>query len=337
MHARTLGLLLVAMFAHLASASAARAEPSLHDQMQRGAVALEYENDLFAGEDRLYTNGLRVTWVPRQQSVPDWLRAGARLMPLFQGTGDVTTGYALGQNMYTPEDISDPDPPPDVRPYAGWLYLNAGLTEERNDRLDQLTLGIGIVGPASLADRTQREIHRHYGNDRPEGWDTQLRNELTVQAGYEREWRNHASYYGDNLGTDVIPHAGGAVGNAFTYLNTGLTLRFGRRLPQDFGPPRITPARSGTALFTPRGRHGWYLFAGVEGRLMLRDITLDGNTFRDSRSVSREHLVGETQFGLVFYYGDVRVSYTHVIRTREFEEQSAARTEFGAMSLTWLL
>lgn len=66
-------------------------------------------------------------------------------------------------------------------------------------------------------------------------------------------------------------------------------LRLGQRLPLDYGPPRIQPSLPGSGFFVPpQDRFGWYLFAGVEGRAVARNIFLDGNTFRDSRSVDKE-------------------------------------------------
>ena len=41
---------------------------------------------------------------------------------LFPEGGRVRTGYAIGQNMYTPPDITVPDPPPNTHPYAVWLH-----------------------------------------------------------------------------------------------------------------------------------------------------------------------------------------------------------------------
>lgn len=135
------------------------------------------------------------------------------------------------------------------------------------------------------------------------------------------------------FGFDATPHAGGALDNVFTYANAGLMLRFGRRLPLDYGPPRIQPNLPGSGFFVPQDGFGWYLFAGMEGRAVARNIFLDGNTFRDSRSVDKELLVGDLQCGIALTWRNVRLSYTHVLRTREFETQDEA-DEFGAFSLS---
>jgi len=119
----------------------------------------------------------------------------------------------------------------------------------------------------------------------------------------------------------------------FTYANAGMMLRLGQRLPLDYGPPRIQPSLPGSGFFVPQDGFGWYLFAGVEGRAVARNIFLDGNTFRDSRSVDKEPLVGDLQFGIALTWRNVRLSYTHVLRTREFETQDEA-DNFGAFSLS---
>lgn len=235
--------------------------------------------------------------------------------------------------MYTPADIKIPNPPPDDRPYAGWLYGSIGLIAETGRRLDQLDLTLGIVGPASLAEQTQTIVHEVVGAPKPRGWDTQLKNEPGVILTYQRSWRRFVEETALGNTFDMTPHAGGAIGNVFTYANAGLTLRFGRRLPHDYGPPRIQPSLPGSGFFLPQNGFGWYLFAGVEGRAVARNIFLDGNTFRDSRSVDKEPLVGDLQLGFVLTWSDVRLGYTHVLRTREFKAQGKT-SEFGAVSLS---
>jgi len=89
------------------------------------------------------------------------------------------------------------------------------------------------------------------------------------------------------LDADVLPHFGGALGNVFTYGAAGVTLRIGSGLEDDFGPPRIRPSLPGSAYFLPGKGFNWYLFAGLEGRAVLYNIFLDGNTFTDSHSVDK--------------------------------------------------
>jgi hypothetical protein len=111
-------------------------------------------------------------------------------------------------------------------------------------------------------------------------------------------------------------------------------MRFGKRLSNDYGPPRVQPGLPGFADFSPVSGFGWYLFAGIEGRAVARNIFLDGNTFRDSRSVDKKHLVGDLQVGFVLEWTDMRLSYTHVLRTREFQTQGS-EDNFGSFRLSF--
>src|SRR3546814_2220516 len=61
--------------------------------------------------------------------------------------------------MFTPNDITDRNPPRDERPYAGWLYGSIGIVSDTGSRLDHLQLTLGIVGPYSGAKDTRSEEH----------------------------------------------------------------------------------------------------------------------------------------------------------------------------------
>jgi hypothetical protein len=300
---------------------------------EKGTFSLVVENDLFADFDRHYTNGIELSWTSGPDAVPDWLLDAAHAFPLFPDAGRVRVTYSAGQSIYTPSDITQRSPRPDDRPYAGWLHASVGLTAETGSRLDQLQLTVGMVGPAALAGQTQKFVHEITGADRPRGWSHQLENEPGIVLSYDRSWRALAS--GSLLGfsMDFTPHVGGALGNVFTFADAGAMVRLGYDLPNDYGPPRIQPGLPGSGFFEPGGDFGWYLFAGIDGRAVARNIFLDGNTFVDSRSVDKEPLVGDAQAGIAFTFGNTRVAYTHVFRTREFDCQGDF-DEFGALSIS---
>ena len=110
-------------------------------------------------------------------------------------------------------------------------------------------------------------------------------------------------------------------------------LRIGQGLSADWGPPRIAPALMGSDFQHPEGV-AWYLFAGVEGRAIARNIFLDGNSFGDSRSVAREGLVGDFSAGGALLLPGARLmgSFTH--RTKEFLGQRDA-DQFVSISMAF--
>jgi lipid A 3-O-deacylase len=298
----------------------------------KGVFSLQLENDLVENTDRHYTHGTRFSYLTHEGDIPDNVNDAADALPLFDSSGRKRASFILGQNMYTPSNISLRDPPPTDRPYAGWLYGGVGLVSDTGSRLDTLELDLGIVGPQSYAEDTQKFVHHFIGAKQPQGWNHQLKNEPGVVLTYERTWRGLAQSYPLDFAADLSPYAGGSVGNVFTHAAGGMILRIGRDLPDDYGPPLIRPSLPGSDFFVPTSGFGWYLFAGVEGRAVARNIFLDGNTFTDSASVDKRTWVGDFQYGIAMTIGATRIALTQINRTREFKGQQHPDS-FGALTV----
>ena len=304
-----------------------------------GYLTLQFDNDMFGGSDRHFTNGMRASWLSPAGKTPAVIRNLATQMPLFKPSQKMRISYSIGQNIFTPEDITRTDPSRDDRPYAGWLFAGIGLVAANDQRLDKLELDIGVVGPYSLADEVQTRWHDLIGITKPEGWGDQIRTEPGFALFYERSWRQLREFDLthiipiENLGVDMTPHIGGALGNVFIHATGGATFRLGDDLRNDFGTPKIRPNLPGTDFFEPDDGFGWYIFAGGEGRAVARNIFLDGNTFRNSRRVDKIPFVADFQTGIALTFWRARLSYTQVFRTKEFREQ-AGFSVFGTVALT---
>ena len=298
-------------------------------------LTFAFENDLFSNEDNGYTNGARLSWLSSESDIPLWMETGMNQLPFFAHNGKKRYGFAIGQTMFAPDDLTVKQLITDDRPYAGFLYGSAGLTSDTGYRLDNLQLTLGIVGPSSLAAQTQDAVHKLTDSDDPQGWDNQLSDELGIILTYERKWRGIYEISPFGFAVDVTPHLGASVGNVHTYASTGAVFRFGYDLPADYGPPLIRPALPGSDFFKPSKQFGWYLFGGFEGRAIARNIFLDGNTFEDSHSVDKKYFVGGLQAGAAVTLGeDIRIAYTHLFRTKEFEEQDEP-DKFGALTVSF--
>jgi hypothetical protein len=267
----------------------------------------------------------------------------ALAFPLFEGRGQMRVNYALGQSMFTPSDISLVNPPLTDRPYAGWLYGSIGVMAKDAaeagsgwSHLEQLQLSLGVVGPSSQAEEVQKFVHRLIGSQEPMGWDTQLKDEPALLITYERSWRYRLADGELPFGLQMaaIPHLGGAVGNVYDYVNGGASAMLGWNLGDDYGPPRVQPSTPGSGYFEQKAGVGLYIFAGVDARAIAHNIFLDGNTWKDSRSVERNVFVGDAQSGVALTFNSARLSFTHVWRTKEFKTQDNA-DQFGAVALSW--
>lgn len=299
----------------------------------KGIFSLVWENDKFAGTDRDYTNGVRASWLSSEENMPAWTRAVADNLPLAP-EGHKRISIALGQSMFAPEDLKSTTLVPNEQPYAGWLYGSLGMVSDTGKTLDNVMLTVGVVGPLSGAEQTQKFIHRLTDSQDPKGWDNQLKTEPGIILTYERKWRGiiEASPFG--IGVDVTPHAGVNLGNINTDASVGATFRLGYDLPADYGPPRIRPSLPGSDFFIPAEQAGGYLFATVGERAVARNIFLDGNTFEDSASVDKKYLVSSLQVGVAATYAQTRISYTQVFLSKEYKTQEAG-SKFGVLTVSY--
>ena len=328
----------------------------LAEEQPPWTLNLYFENDLFSETDQNYTNGIRASWVSpnvdnylKDERLPEWVRDVSPYLPLFDPSDDSAQKVernvvlTLGQQIYTPEDIDRYSVDPNDRPYAGWLYGGIAYHSRTRDKMNTAELNLGVVGPLALGEEAQDLVHSIRGFQKFNGWDNQLKNEPGFQLVYEHKNRIFKSRLSPLFEYDTILHAGGSLGNVATYLNGGAEFRFGWNLPQDFGTAALRSGGDNSAPGLGDGRYqrgsrdknlGVHAFISMDGRWVLRDIFLDGNTFRDSHSIDKEPLVGEAAFGIAALYRGWKLSFARVHRSREFEGQPEGHA-FGSLSLSY--
>ncbi len=319
-----------------ATPSLAREEPELPWTMH-----VYFENDLFTGTDRNYTNGVKISLISpdlvsfvESGKLPEWSLEYIYRLPFINDPDPALKRkieFSFGQNMYTPADIFRSDLVVDDRPYAGWTYFAAAFHTRSSERMDTIELQLGMVGPSSYAEETQQAVHDLRDLQRPNGWEHQLKNEPGLAATYERKWQIAPFFSRGTFAMDAITHLGCALGNVATYANTGFETRLGWDLPDDFGVSLIRPA--GNTRFSAREQQGGYLFAAVNGRAVLQDIFLDGNTFAHSHSVGKKPFVADLAGGAALYFQQFKLTWTQVLRTKEFDGQPDNHS-FGSLIIS---
>ncbi len=320
------------------------------DTLRIGSVSIYSENDkFFAGTDQHYTNGFKLSFLTTdlRNFTSDDVFWPVRILAKSFGRLTVPDAayklnLSLGQNLYTPVNIRTDKFQPDDRPYAAWLYVGAAyqnyLPEHtRTDgtwippRLDVFEITLGTVGPSARGREIQNGFHDIINVAHAEGWTHQIKDEIGINVVFERKYRIGTKGARDGFGADFIPHGGFCVGNVFTYANIGCEIRTGWKLPADFGTNLIRP--SGDSNSAARPRWNAFLFGALDARAVARDITLDGNTFRDSPHISKKPFVADWQFGLALGTRRFQITYSQAVRTREFRGQ-IKESVFGSISGT---
>ncbi len=257
---------------------------------------LEENDSLYFHTDKHYTQGMRLSYLsPSVKAGDDFDRPFDYLSantPIFAAdNSDRRYALLFGQSIFTPENLTLRPPSSHDRPYAGWLYGGVSLLQKDGDgSLENLELDLGVVGPGALGKQVQNDWHQFIGIRQAQGWSDQIQNEPGAVLAYQRLWRFR--FAGDDgFGLDAVPEAGATIGNVFDYGELGGMIRIGSGLGADYGPARVRPALSGTDYFdsTRVGDGlGGYFYIGTQGRVVGRNIFLDGNSFRQSPSVDAQ-------------------------------------------------
>lgn len=316
----------------------------------------QFENDLFGDSDRFYTNGIKLSWIspefrwfhdhPHLEESPflkTLSESIAAKLPYRDKERQRNIAFSIGQKMYTPQNIQSRSLVTNDRPYGGWLYGSAAFHTKTQSRLDTFEIQVGLTGDWSLAEEAQDFVHSIRNIAKANGWDNQIEVEPGLNLIYDRKYRlSFQEGFEKRFGFDSIVHGGVAIGNIFSHINSGVEVRFGWNLPRDFGSALIRPAGDTNAPSDsndPRYKSGldglsFHLFTAVNGRYVLRDVFLDGNTFTDSHSIGKERWVGDFLLGGSLTFSGIKVSYSHVFRSKEFKGQADSQ-EYGSINISY--
>lgn len=276
--------------------------------------------------DRHYTNGAKIVYTTQ----PDW--QWLREFGNWDGLADAATteravGFFFGQNMYTPDQADEPFKRyPRDRVFAGWLYTGMFVQRREGATLDHLEFNLGVVGPSSLAENAQRCIHKIANSGETIGWEDQLEDEPAADAMWVRKQRHEEGLLAPTEHTDVITDFGATVGSLHRHAEAGIMLRYGLKLPNDFGPGRLTLPTSAASL-GPNPYKSLYLFSRLSGRAVEYDRFLTGLT--------HQPFVGRAEVGVVCRFNNFEIAYAQTFMTQEYDQQDA-NDSYGALTLTWL-
>ena len=299
------------------------------------AWTLTFENDIFAATDGGYTNGLAfsITHGPYESfgesSMPDWLlhlvdKTYMAKLPERQRA----IAYTFGQSMHTPSDITVKELQESEPPYAGFLGGRIRLYAFDKVQSDQLTLSVGVVGELSLAEPSQRLIHRVTGSETPMGWDNQLENEVVFQVEASHGKRLYATSPERALESDLIVRGRASVGTIESSAAMSAVFRVGNLLELSHATASLLPDRQvNTLAFLHES--AWYAFVGGELSVVANDIFINGNTFEDSHSVPLDHSRSFVTVGVSWNLGICAFTLLYA------ETDGGGETDpFGSFSIT---
>lgn len=263
-----LGLLTAVIF----GAPDAKAEP----------FSITWENDypVPRGLDHNYTNGFKFKY-------GDW---------------------ALSNEMYSPLNKKNPEPPYGDRPWAGYTYLEHEDIDSVNFAEEIILKSrFGFVGEASGTEALQKFVHDDLGAGAHPTWAGQNPSEATLDFVYSKRTRDYVkSLVGDS---QVKQEYGVEFGNVkdLIFLDQELRKHF-------------------FSYFYP--------FVGLRGEAILYNTHLDGRLLQDNDyTIDKNWFVAKARFGFEFYFpeSDYFFDYHYEYSTEEFTGQ-VGRHSYGSLT-----
>ncbi|MCC5814402.1 MAG: lipid A deacylase LpxR family protein [Leptospira sp.] len=227
------------------------------------------ENDGYGGfADHYYTNGARLEFNTTAEE-GNWNRAiFGGWNSIFATTNDDTKylmGFSLGQEFYTPTNISKADISFGDRPYASRVYAGNSLTTWTENTAVTTELELGMIGPSVGGKTAQKNFHNYIGSPIPQGWDTQIPDSYSV--GLRTDIRKfHHRFFGTQYNLNV--------GNIHVDASFGMIFRLGNvdRRPG----PGSSVLQPGQPILKDSEKGYWYFYVNPGVTVKGHDATIQG-------------------------------------------------------------
>lgn len=262
-------------------------------------VRIHYENDLFTGTDRYYSQGINTEFVH-----PMFNKFFLHRI-LLKGKEAQQMGIALEHNSFTPSNIYSDSIVYGDRPYAATLtgrVFSVSYLEGMCARITS-SFSFGVIGPAAGGRTMQSVIPQWIDDGKAKGWEHQIQNDIVLKYTVGMECK--ILEIPDRLRFSGFTSA--QLGTLNTRLSSGMVLVVGKL---------SKPGTSGKQ-FTFHGYcQPMINFTGY-------DATLQGGMFNDTSPYTLEagnlnRVTLQANVGLVMQAGPVYMEYFASFLSQEF-------------------
>ena len=306
-----------------------------------GAFSISWDNDLLTGSDKGYTNGGRLSYLsPSAENNNDCEMCLARKardaldwLPVIGQVGNAhALSFSLSQLMVTPENIQASGPIYKNLPYVGYLSGSVTLWSWSSESVTGYGIGLGVVGPNSGAEATQKWVHKLTGSTNPNGWGNQLGTDLIGEFHAFHARRLFRDNIGSGMHQEMAWVTGGRLSNFVSSGELGISWRIGTNLPANIIPDY---AGASSTIGLPGSLNapgpGWSAFIGL-GMEVIPYSYLEEQSGRydyDQRPV-----VGLGGVGVSWHAPGIQIAITLRATTSQVENNKDALS-FGTVSAAY--
>lgn len=291
-------------------------------QTYKNELGLQSDNDSYLGQgsDRYYTNGLFFNF-----------RRALDQQKLKEGMEKKTYEISIGQKMFNPYSGDAPDPALQDRPFAGYLYAEGAMNWfYSNESILRTSVQVGTTGKNSLGEAGQKLLHRTLGFYQIEGWDYQIKNELTLNL--SAQYTKLLTRVADNA-LEFSFEGYANLGTTFDGAGAGILLRTGS-LNQLFNSSYYHATVGNNAKTKARVKREFYLYAKPQLNVVAYDATIEGSLFNNNSPVTfdQKPIVFAQQVGVNYSSQRFTIDCSAIFKTKEIKSTAIAH-QWGSVSM----
>lgn len=265
----------------------------LSAQEYRQSLFLQVDNDLYFGRDKYYSSGIIVGYSKSLQNDFIFNKRPDETLQL-----DIKAGHLI----FTPGDIDATDTRFFDRPFAGWLFVETGLSKASENSILRANLEIGLTGNASFGEDIQVWYHRILGIEEEPSWQDQIPGELL--ANFKPSFI-YSEVLNDMTFLDFVSN--GSLGTKDMYAEQMLGVTYGRR--------NQLSESSAFGMMGTSSKPEFFGFFRAGYRFVGHDTFLEGSPLNDHAKFTvdpKEHLfkidaggnfnIGKHLFSAVYHF-----------------------------------
>ena len=280
----------------------------------RNQISTKVDNDFFtlSHVDRYYTSGLFAAYQTALTLNSNQNKVEKRLF-----------SAEIGQEIFTAYSVRNKDPQKIDRPFAGYLFVKAAMSYlYKNEQKLSFAINLGVIGPASGAERFQRNYHSLFAFARPNGWQYQISNLLVINASGSYSLPILKSP-GENRSFDLTADSYANLGTAFNGAGAGLMLRTGA-LEKLFQSESYNARISSKEKTEFERNNELFFYTKPMLNYVLYNASIEGSLFNNPQGLEiRQKIVPwvySQEFGITYAHHKWGLNLHYIYNTRESEK-----------------
>ncbi|MEL1245285.1 lipid A deacylase LpxR family protein [Flavobacterium sp. DGU11] len=290
-------------------------------------IGIVSDNDLYSSpiNDQYYTNGIELFY----------RYLGKRS---DEKVAKKITEFRIGQYIFNPQSVRAGDINVNDRPFAGYLFAQAGITTfYTSESVLNLNIQAGVVGPEAYAEQVQEGLHKLFHYPTVQGWQYQITTIPAIQANAVYSQKIFRDTYKEKVDFHLQGEA--SVGTIWTSVSVGPMARISLR---GLLVPMYDSALHGATLSQDRdykNKRDLFLYLNPSLQYMHHDATIEGSPFNDYSPVTFPLIPFRfnAEAGIKYRRDQWNFTYAFHYRGKELSNNVITGFYYGSIQVGYLL